>query len=123
MSDNKGKIRDRQKARAIRTKYKIRAAGDRPRLAVFRSAKHMYAQIIDDRMQKTLVSTSTLTSKFKDVDKKLTGIDAAKWVGKDIAQRATELGIKKVVFDRRSYRFHGKVKALADAARENGLEF
>ena len=97
--------------------------GQRPRLSVFRSGKHIYAQVIDDRQQVTLASASTLD---KDLRKKMkTGAnkDAAGMVGKSIAERAIANGIKEVVFDRGGYRYHGRVKALADAAREGGLSF
>ena len=100
-----------------------RKSSDRPRLSVFRSGKHIYAQIIDDRQHATLVAAS---SQEKDLCGKLkTGADknAAGVVGKAIAERAVAKGIKKVVFDRGGFRFHGRVKALADAAREGGLSF
>jgi large subunit ribosomal protein L18 len=99
------------------------AAGDRKRLSVFRSSKHIYAQLIDDERGATLVSAS---SKEKDALAGLktgAGVDAAKAVGKLLAERAREKGIKDVIFDRGSYLFHGRVKALADAAREAGLNF
>ena len=92
-----------------------------PRLTVFKSDKHIYAQIIDDVARKTLCSAST---NDKGVDLSITNnIGAASFVGKVIAERAKSKGIKQVVFDRSGYIFHGKVKALAEAARENGLEF
>lgn len=91
-----------------------------PRLTVFRSDKHMYAQIIDDVSKKTLCAASTL--KNKDLTHTNT-VDAAKVVGKEIAEKATKLGITKVVFDRSGYVYHGKVEALADSAREAGLKF
>ena len=96
--------------------------GQRPRLSVFRSGKHIYAQVIDDRQQATLVAASTLD---KDLRGLKTGAnkDAAGQVGKTIAERAIEKGIKEVIFDRGGYRYHGRVKALADAAREGGLAF
>ena len=110
--------------RQIRTRYQIRKnAGGRPRLSVFRSGQHIYAQVIDDTKGVTLAAASTLD---KDVKGKVkTGADktAAAEVGKLLAQRATAAGVTEVVFDRGGYPFHGRVKALADAAREAGLSF
>ena len=94
-----------------------------PRLAVFRSNNHMYAQIIDDVAQTTLVSASTLQKDVKANLEKTNNVDAAAYVGKLIAERAIEKGIKEVVYDRGGFIYQGKVKALADAAREAGLEF
>jgi large subunit ribosomal protein L18 len=112
---------DRRKARVRRS---LRAsAGTRPRLSVHRSSKHIYAQVIDDAQGKTVAAASTLE---KDVKGSLkTGADkaAAAAVGKLVAERATKAGIKEVVFDRGGYLYHGRVKALADAAREGGLSF
>ena len=95
----------------------------RPRLAVFRSNNHMYAQIIDDTVGNTLASASTLEKEIKAELEKTNNVDAAAYVGTVIAKRAVEKGIKSVVFDRGGYIYHGKIKALADAAREAGLEF
>ena len=106
-----------------RMRHHIVGTAERPRLAVFRSNNHMYAQIIDDTVGKTLVSASTLQ---KDVKAELTNTDdvaAAALVGTVIGKKAVESGIKEVVFDRGGFVYHGKVKALADAAREAGLEF
>ena len=102
-----------------RIRRKLAGTGERPRLNVYRSLNHIYAQVIDDQKGETLVSASTLALKSK------TGgnVAAAKLVGKLIAERALEKGIKKVVFDRGGYLYHGRVKALADAAREAGLDF
>lgn len=102
-----------------RIREKVSGQGQRPRLNVYRSLNHIYAQLIDDAAGKTLASASTLSAKLK------TGgnVAAAKEVGKLIAERAKEQGIKNVVFDRGGYLYHGRVKALADAAREAGLEF
>ena len=120
MSDRNALFARRQR----RTRYALRqAAGSRPRLSVFRSGKHIYAQIIDDRKGLTLAAASSLD---KDVKGKLkTGADkgAAAEVGKLIAQRAVAAGIKEVVFDRGGYIYHGRVAALANAAREGGLSF
>ena len=96
---------------------------ERPRLAVFRSNNHIYAQIIDDDAQNTLVSASTLQKDVKAELEKTNNVDAAAYVGTVIAKRALEKGITTVVFDRGGFIYHGKVKALADAAREAGLEF
>ena len=94
-----------------------------PRLAVFRSNNHMYAQIIDDTVGNTLVSASTLQKEVKAELEKTNDVNAAAYLGKVIAERAIEKGITEVVFDRGGYIYHGKVKALADAAREAGLKF
>ena len=94
-----------------------------PRLAVFRSNKHMYAQIIDDEQARTLVSASTLQKDIRDQLENTDDVAAAALVGSAIAKKALENGIEQVVFDRGGYIYHGKVKALADAAREAGLKF
>ncbi len=94
-----------------------------PRLAVFRSNNHMYAQIIDDTVGKTLVSASTLQKDVKANLEKTNNVEAAAYLGKVIAERALEKGVKDVVFDRGGFVYHGKIKALADAAREAGLNF
>ena len=112
---------DRRKAR-VRRNLKQNAKG-RPRLSVFRSSKHIYVQLINDATGKTLAAASTIEKDLKGRLK--TGADqgAAKEVGKLIAERAVKAGIKDVVFDRGSYMYHGRIKALADAAREGGLNF
>lgn len=113
----------------VRTKkhMKIRnrfsGTAERPRLAVFRSNNHMYAQIIDDTVGNTLVSASTLEKEIKAELEKTNNVDAAAYLGTVIAKRAIEKGIKEVVFDRGGFIYQGKVAALADAAREAGLEF
>jgi large subunit ribosomal protein L18 len=112
----------RYKRRRLRVKRKIRAAGDRPRLCISRSNKGFYAQIIDDRKGHTLVSASTLSSEFPAM-KNRGNKEAAKTLGKILAEKAVQKSIKKVVFDRNGYLYHGKVKSFADAAREHGLEF
>jgi len=115
------KIVNRRKQR-MRTKIK-RVANGRPRLSVFRSNKQLYAQIIDDTKHVTLAAVSTIE---KDAAKKLkhgSNIDAAKYVGTLIAELALKAGVTEVVFDRGAYLYHGRVKALADAAREGGLKF
>ena len=91
-----------------------------PRLTVYRSSQHFYAQIFDSLGSKVIVSASTVE---KDMNLKSNNIDAAMQVGKKVAERALENGVKKVVFDRSGYRYHGRIKALADSAREAGLEF
>jgi large subunit ribosomal protein L18 len=115
------KITERRRARIRRT---IRSrAGGRPRLSVFRSSKNIYAQVIDDANGVTLASASSLEKDLRSALK--TGADkaAAEAVGKLVAERASANGVKEVVFDRGAYMFHGRVKALADAAREGGLTF
>ena len=109
------------KHRRIRNRFS--GTAERPRLAVFRSNNHMYAQIIDDTVGNTLVSASTLQKEVKAELEKTNNVDAAAYLGKVIAERALEKGIKEVVFDRGGFIYQGKVKALADAAREAGLEF
>ena len=116
----------RQKIRAkkhMKIRNRFSGTAERPRLAVFRSNNHVYAQVIDDVAGKTLVSASTLEKDIKAELKNTDDIDAASKIGDVVAKRAIEKGIKAVVFDRGGYIYHGKVKALADAAREAGLEF
>jgi large subunit ribosomal protein L18 len=106
-----------------RVRMTVSGTAERPRLCVYRSLDHIYAQVIDDRAGKTLVSAS---SADKDTKKNLKGggnVAAAKVVGKTVAERAKAAGVSKVVFDRGGYKYHGRVKALADAAREAGLQF
>lgn len=113
-----------QDRRASRVRYQIRKrATGRPRLSVFRSSKHIYAQIIDDANGVTLASASSLEKDLKGSLKTGADVDAAAKVGALVAERAVAAGIKDVVFDRGGYRYHGRVKALADAAREAGLSF
>jgi large subunit ribosomal protein L18 len=100
-----------------------RAAGSRARLSVFRSSKHIYAQVIDDTDGRTVASASSLEKDMRGSLKTGANIEAAKVVGKRLAERAAAKGIKEVVFDRGGYLYHGRVKALADAAREGGLSF
>jgi len=103
-----------------RIRHKVRGTAEQPRLAVFRSLTNIYAQVIDDSQSVTLVSASTIE---KGKRTKGGNLAAAKKIGKLVAERAKEKGIQKVVFDRGGYIYHGRVKALADAAREAGLEF
>jgi large subunit ribosomal protein L18 len=112
---------DRRKARVRRAIRK--AANGRPRLSVFRSSKQIYAQVIDDEKGRTLASASTLEKDLKGKLKTGADVTAAKEVGKLLAERAVQAGVKQVIFDRSGYLFHGRVKALADAAREGGLDF
>lgn len=110
-----------RKKRHARVRTKLSGTAERPRLNVYRSNKHIYAQIIDDEKGVTIVSASTL-DKEANVES-TSNKEAAKRVGELIAKRAVEKGIKSVVFDRGGYLYHGRIKALADSARENGLEF
>ena len=115
------KLYDRRKARVRRT---LKAnATDRPRLSVHRSSKHIYAQIIDDLKGNTVVAASSMEKTMRDGSKTGANVDAAKAVGKLVAERAAEKGVTEVVFDRGQYLYHGRVKALGDAAREAGLKF
>lgn len=109
--------------RQVRVRKKVLGTTARPRLNVFKSAKHIYAQIIDDSTGKTIVSASTLLEEAVQSLKNTGNIEAAKKVGAIIAKRAIEQKIDKVVFDRNGFLYHGRVQALADAARENGLLF
>jgi len=106
-----------------RVRKKISGTGQRPRLAVFRSEHHIYAQVIDDAQGHTLAAASTLDGSIKSDVKYGGNVDAAKRVGQLVAERAKEQGVQKVVFDRGGFAYHGRVAALADAAREAGLEF
>ena len=115
------KTGDRRKAR-VRRAVRAHAYG-RPRLSVFRSSEQIYAQVIDDEKGLTIASASSLEKDNRAALKTGANIEAAKHVGKQIAERALQAGVKAVVFDRGGYIFHGRVKALAEAAREGGLEF
>ena len=107
----------------MKIRNRFSGTAERPRLAVFRSNNHMYAQIIDDTVGNTLVSASTLEKEIKAELEKTNNVDAAAYLGTVIAKRAIEKGIKEVVFDRGGFIYQGKVAALADAATEAGLEF
>ncbi|MDD5131406.1 MAG: 50S ribosomal protein L18 [bacterium] len=109
--------------RKERVRSKIQGTAERPRLCVYKSSKHIYAQIINDLAGKTLVSASTVVPEFKDKKVKAGTIAAAKTVGSLIADKALAAGISKVVFDRGGNLYHGRVKVLADSAREKGLKF
>jgi large subunit ribosomal protein L18 len=117
-------VADRTLRRTAKVRRNVRrAAGERARLSVFRSSKHIYAQLIDDASGRTVVSASSMEKDMREGLKTGANIDAAKAVGKRLAERASAKGIKQVVFDRGGYLYHGRVKALADAAREGGLDF
>ena len=107
----------------LRVRNRFSGTAERPRLAVFRSNNHMYAQIIDDTVGNTLVSASTVQKDVKYQLEKTNDVAAAAYLGKVIAQKALDAGIKEVVFDRGGFIYQGKIQALADAAREAGLEF
>jgi large subunit ribosomal protein L18 len=116
-------VEQKRTRRKQRVRNRIRSGADRPRLSVFRSHKHIYAQVIDDACGKTLASASTLDSKLSDSlgegDKK----SAAEKIGRAIAERASAAGIRDVAFDRGPYKYHGRVAALAEGARQGGLKF
>ena len=118
--ESKSKIRVQKH---LRVRNRFSGTAERPRLAVFRSNNHMYAQIIDDTVGNTLVSASTLEKAVKAELEKTNNVDAAAYLGTVIAKRALEKGITKVVYDRGGFLYQGKIAALADAAREAGLEF
>ena len=118
--ESRSKIRAKKHMK-IRNRFS--GTAERPRLAVFRSNNHMYAQIIDDTVGNTLVAASTLEKEVKAELEKTNNVDAAAYLGTIIAKRAIEKGIKEVVFDRGGFIYQGKIAALADAAREAGLEF
>ena len=125
MAEGSRQLQAKSERRKKRVRAKIFGTPERPRLSVFRSLKQMYAQLVDDLNRKTLASLSTLSSPVKE---KLTGLktskgDRAKVLGKALAELARTKGIEKAVFDRNRYRYHGRVKALADGAREGGLQF
>ncbi len=118
VSRNEARLR-----RHRRVRKRVFGTPDRPRLNVFRSLNHIYAQVIDDVSGHTVVSASTLDPEIREALVGKTKTEKAKEVGRLVAKRALEQGIKQVVFDRGGYKFHGRVKALADAAREAGLDF
>ncbi len=107
----------------LRIRNRFSGSAERPRLSVFRSNNHMYAQIIDDTVGNTLVAASTVEKDVKAELKKTNNVEAAAYLGKVIAKKALDKGITEVVFDRGGFIYHGKIKALADAAREEGLKF
>ena len=116
--------KDQQRRRVhARVRMKVSGTPERPRLCIYRSSGHIYTQVIDDRSGRTLVSASSVDKETKKNVKGGGNIASAKAIGKAIADRAKAVGISKVVFDRGGYKYHGRVKALADAAREAGLQF
>ena len=122
MFKHKDKKEHRQK-RHLRVRAKLSGTAERPRLAVYRSEKHIYAQLIADIKGITLVSGSTVDREMRDSTEKPWNVEAASQVGKLLAKKALEKGISSVVFDRGGFNFHGRVKSLADGAREGGLKF
>ena len=122
MVSKKSRAEMREK-KHMRIRNRFSGTAERPRLAVFRSNNHMYAQIIDDTVGNTLVSASTLVKEIKAELNKTNDVEAAAYLGKVIAKRAMDKGISEVVFDRGGFLYHGKIEALAEAAREAGLVF
>jgi large subunit ribosomal protein L18 len=120
MSNTKSDSRIKRK---MSIRKRVNGDAERPRLSVFRSAKHIYAQVVDDVRHTTLVATSTLDGAVKDAVKGSKKKDRAKRIGQEIAKRCLAAGIDKVVFDRNGFIYHGRVSALADGAREGGLKF
>src|SRR5262249_37750670 len=120
MAKTKDEARERRK---LSIRKKVNGTPERPRLSVFRSARHIYAQVIDDVAHKTLATASTLDEALAESRKGLKKGERAKKIGTAIAERCKQKGIEKVVFDRNGYIYHGRVQALADAAREAGLKF
>lgn len=116
------RIGQQRKRRAFKVRNRLKRDSTRPRLSVFRSHKHVYAQVIDDEGAKTLVAASTIEPSLRDQAGGVSKTEAAKLVGTAVAQRALEAGVKQVTFDRREYKYHGRVAALADAARDAGLD-
>ncbi len=110
-----------RRKRHERIRLRVEGSGSRPRLAVFRSLNHIYAQVIDDASGRTLAAASTVEKELRSSGQ--TKTDEAKVVGRLVAERARSAGVERVVFDRAGFRYHGRIKALADAARETGLEF
>jgi len=113
-----GRLRRKQRVRK-----KVRGTEGRPRLTVYRSLRHIYAQVIVDATGETLASASTLSKELKGQLKNMGNIEAAQAVGELLAQKALEKGVRKIVFDRNGFLYHGRIKALAEAARQKGLEF
>ncbi len=117
------KIKNTRVLRHLKIRKKISGSQERPRLYVFRSLKHIYASVIDDSIGKTLMTVSTLSKDLKTTEKSSDTMAACQLIGAAVAKKCIEKGIKKVVFDRSGYLYHGRIKALADAARKAGLEF
>jgi large subunit ribosomal protein L18 len=122
MNRSQARTEARAKVRR-RVRQRVRGAEERPRLAVYKSGRRIYAQVIDDGAGKTLAHASSLDADLRKTSLKGASRDAAGKVGVLVAERAKKAGVKQVVFDRGGYRYHGRVKALADAARQGGLEF
>lgn len=114
-------IRDRRKRRHLHIRHRVTGTPERPRLCVKRSNQNVFVQLVDDTRNKVLTGVSSLTLSIRE--QKLKRLEASKEVGKQIATKAKELGVTKVVFDRAGYRYHGRVKAVAEGAREGGLQF
>jgi large subunit ribosomal protein L18 len=123
VSQQRKLVQVRRRRRQLHVRKKLFGTPERPRLAVFRSSKHIYAQVINDQNGTTLASASTLDPEVKGQKSYGGNKAAASIVGKVVAERAKQAGIDKICFDRRSYKYHGRVQALADAAREAGLKF
>ena len=123
MSNQRKQVQSRRLRRQRHVRKRLFGTVERPRLAVFRSSKHIYAQVINDDTGATLASASTLDADFRKERPYGGNKSAASVVGRLVAERAKQAGIDKICFDRRSYKYHGRVQALADAAREAGLQF
>ncbi len=123
MANHQKVMQGKRERKTLAVRSRVRGTAGKPRLAVFRSSKFIYAQAIDDDRGATLAAASEIEKDLRDVCAQGTKLDAAKIVGKKIAERLSAHGVTRVVFDRRWYRYHGRVKALADAAREGGLKF
>ena len=115
--------RENRRERHKRVRKKVKGTGERPRMAIFKSSTHIYVQLIDDKKAHTITSASTLDPAFKQKMTSTGNIPAAKLVGQILAERALDKGIEKVVFDRGGFIYHGRIKALAESAREAGLKF
>ncbi|MGF1509649.1 MAG: 50S ribosomal protein L18 [Myxococcota bacterium] len=113
----------RRLRRAMRIRRRVSGTAELPRLAVFRSSKHIYAQLVDDRTGRTLVSASTVTKESREIAQDLKKSEAAEKVGQALAERAKAIGVTQCVFDRKGWPFHGRIAALAKGARDGGLEF
>ena len=122
MSQEKPREKARER-RQQRVRVSVEGTPQRPRLNVFRSLRHIYAQVIDDSVGRTLLAVSTLDPEVRDQLKGLRKTEQAKLVGKTLAERALQAGVKAVVLDRGGYKYHGRIKALAEASREGGLDF
>ncbi len=123
MADRAKEKREARLSRHLRVRKKVKGTPERPRLVVYRSLEHIYAQVIDDSIGHTLVSASTIDGEVRKLLDGKKKTEEAQIVGRVVAERARNAGIQKVVFDRGGRKYHGRVKALADAAREAGLEF